>query len=64
MGVAGLAAQDDGFCLSFIQKKKKKPTETFQSGANRDPGDIVAMALQTPVGKPDPGISNSGLEQQ
>lgn len=47
-----------------FKKKKKNPTETFQSGANSDPGDIVAMALQTPVGKPDPGISNSGLEQQ
>lgn len=58
-GVAGLAAQDDGFCLSFIQKK---PTEPFQSGANSDPGDIVTMALQTPVGKPDPGISNRGWE--
>lgn len=41
---------------------KKNPTETFQSGANSDPGDIVAMALQTPVGKPDPGISNRGWE--
>lgn len=41
---------------------KKKPTEPFQSGANSDPGDIVTMALQTPVGKPDPGISNRGWE--
>lgn len=62
MGWLGWQLRMMASAFPSFKKKNKKPTEPFQSGANSDPGDIVTMALQTPVGKPDPGISNRGWE--